>query len=78
MYDCAMNGGWRQETVDNNSPERIRPCEIQKLIKSLKLRQACGIDGIPNECLTHLSIGPIVQLIHLFKYYFRLSYSPAP
>jgi hypothetical protein len=34
------------EAVDNNPFERIRPCVLQKLIHSLKLRQACGIDGI--------------------------------
>jgi hypothetical protein len=42
------------ETVDNNPRYRIRPCDLQKLITSLKLRKACGIDGIPNECLRHL------------------------
>jgi hypothetical protein len=42
------------ETVDKNPPRRIRPCDLQKLIKSLKLRKACGIDGILNECLRHL------------------------
>jgi hypothetical protein len=36
--------------VDNNPPERIRPFDLQKLINSLKLRKACGIDDIPNEC----------------------------
>jgi hypothetical protein len=36
------------ETVDKNPPQRIRPCDVQKLINSLKLRKACGIDGIPN------------------------------
>jgi hypothetical protein len=42
------------ETVDNNPPHRIRPCDLQKLINSLKLRKACGIDGIQNECLSYL------------------------
>jgi hypothetical protein len=41
------------EAVDK-PPERIRPCDLQKLINSLKLRKFCGIDGIPNECLRHL------------------------
>jgi hypothetical protein len=36
------------ETVDKDPPQRIRPCDLQKLINSLKLRKACGIDGIPN------------------------------
>jgi hypothetical protein len=38
-------------------PERIRPCDLQKLLNSLKLRKACAIDGIPNECLRHLRSG---------------------
>jgi hypothetical protein len=42
------------ETITRTPPQRIRPCDEQKLIKSLKLRKACGIDGIPNECLRHL------------------------
>jgi hypothetical protein len=28
------------EAVDNNPPERIRPCDLQKLINSLKLKKA--------------------------------------
>jgi hypothetical protein len=36
------------ETVENSPPERERPCDLQKLINSLKLRKACGIHGIPN------------------------------
>jgi hypothetical protein len=37
------------EAIENNSPDRIRPCDLQKLGNSLKVRKACGIDGIPNE-----------------------------
>jgi hypothetical protein len=33
--------------------EKVRPCDIHKLVNSLKLRKACGLDGIPNECLRH-------------------------
>jgi hypothetical protein len=59
---CDENHEWRveadvqalQETIDKSLPERIRPCDLQKLINSLKLRKACGIHGIPNECLRHL------------------------
>jgi hypothetical protein len=38
------------EAVDKNPPppERIQPCDLQKLLNSLKLKKACGIDGIPN------------------------------
>jgi hypothetical protein len=49
------------KTVDNNPPERIRPCDLQKLVNSLKIRKACGIDGIPNECLRHLPKRPLVH-----------------
>jgi hypothetical protein len=31
------------EAVDIDPSERIRPCDLQKLIESLKLRKACGI-----------------------------------
>jgi hypothetical protein len=48
------------EAVDKNPLQRIRPCDVQKLIKSLKLRKACGIDGIPNECLRHLPRRPLI------------------
>jgi hypothetical protein len=36
------------EAEDNDPPEKIRPCDLMKIISSLKLRQACGIDGVPN------------------------------
>jgi hypothetical protein len=29
------------ETAEQNPPQRIRPCDLQKLIKSLKLRKSC-------------------------------------
>jgi hypothetical protein len=41
------------EAVDNKALERIRPCDLQKLISSLKLRKSCGIDGVPNECIRY-------------------------
>jgi hypothetical protein len=66
------------ETVDKNPPQRIRPCDVQKLIKFLKLRRACGIDVIPNECLRHLPRRPLVHLIHLFNHCLRLSHFPNP
>jgi len=57
--------------------ERVRPCDVQKLIHTLKLRKACGIDGIPNECLRHLPRRPLVHLTHLFNHCLRLSYFPS-
>jgi hypothetical protein len=56
------------EAVDNNLPERLRPCDLQKLINSLKLRKACGIDVIPNECLKQLPRRPMVLLTHLINH----------
>jgi hypothetical protein len=41
----------------------------------VKLRKACGLDGIPNECLRNLPRRPLVHLTHLFNYYFPLSIS---
>jgi hypothetical protein len=67
---CDENNKWRVEAhalleaVDNNPPERIRPCDLLKLVNSLKPRNACRIDGIPNECLRHFPRSPLVhQLI---------------
>jgi hypothetical protein len=45
-------------------------------INSLKLRKACGIDGIPNECLRHLPRRPLVYLTHIINYWIRLSHFP--
>jgi hypothetical protein len=42
----------------------------------LKLKEACGIDGIPNECIRHLPRRPLVHLTHLFNHCFRLSHFP--
>jgi hypothetical protein len=44
----------------------------------LKLRRACGIDGIPNKCLRHLPWRPFIHLTHLFNHCLRLSHSPNP
>jgi hypothetical protein len=62
--------------VDSYPPERIRPCDLQKLLNSLKLKKACGIDGIPNECLRHLPRRPLVHLTHLINHCIRLSHFP--
>jgi hypothetical protein len=66
------------ETVDTSPPKGIRPCDLKKLINFLKLRKACGIDGIPNECLRHLPRRPLVHLTHLFNHCLRLSHFPNP
>jgi hypothetical protein len=66
------------ETVDKNPPLRIRPCDVQKLIKSLTFRKGCGIDVIPNECLRHLPRRPLIHLTHLFNHCRRLPHFPNP
>jgi hypothetical protein len=64
------------ETVDNIPPERVRPCDSQNLINSLKLRKACGIDGTLNECLRHLPRRSFVYLTHLINHCLWLSHFP--
>jgi hypothetical protein len=56
--------------------ERIRPCDLQKLLNSLKLKKVCAIDGIPNENLRHLPRRPLVHLTHLINHCIRLSHFP--
>jgi hypothetical protein len=79
----SINGMWRLvqallETVENNPPERIKPCDLQKLVNSLKIRKARGIDGVPNECLMHLPKRSLVHLSHLFNHCLRISHFPTP
>jgi hypothetical protein len=64
------------EVVDNKPPKRMKPCDLQILINSLKLRKSCGIDGIPNECLRHLPRRPLVYLTRLFNHCLRLFHFP--
>jgi hypothetical protein len=59
------------EAVDSNPPERIRLCDLQKLLHFLKLKRACEIDGIQNECLRHLPRRPLVHLTHLINHCIR-------
>jgi hypothetical protein len=54
--------------VDDTSLKNVRPCDKQKLIKSLKLRNACGNDGIPNECLRYLPRRQLTYLILSFNH----------
>jgi hypothetical protein len=65
-------------SVHNKPLGKLGPCDIQKLVKSLKLRKACGLDGIPNECLRHLPRRPLVHLTHLFNHCLQLPYFPKP
>jgi hypothetical protein len=41
---------------------KVRPREKQKLLISLKVEKACGLDGIPDECPKHLPTTPLVYL----------------
>jgi hypothetical protein len=66
------------EAIENKSPERIRPCELQKLANFLKLGKTCGIDGVPNECLRKLPRRSLVHLTHPINYCLRLSHFPTP
>jgi hypothetical protein len=71
-----MNGRWSLEfklclmLKIMTPPERIWPCDLQKLINSLKLKKASEVDFIPNECVRHL------HLTHLIIHYSRLSHFP--
>jgi hypothetical protein len=64
------------EAVDDTPVEKVRPYDIQKLMKTLKLEKARGLDGIPNECLRHLPRRPLVYLAYLFSYCLQLSHFP--
>jgi hypothetical protein len=65
------------ETEDTDPPEKIKPCDLKKLIETLKLKKACGIDGILNDCLRHLPRRPLIHLTHLLNHCLRLSYFPS-
>jgi hypothetical protein len=64
------------ETMDDSPPKKVRLCDVLKLINCLQLTKACGIHGIPNECLRHLPRSPLVHLTQLFNHYFWLSHFP--
>jgi hypothetical protein len=57
---------------------KVRPCDRHKLAISLKLRKACGLDDIPNECPKHLPKRPQVRSTHLFNNCLRLSHFAKP
>jgi hypothetical protein len=62
--------------VDDSPPQKIRPCDLKKLINSLNLRKACGIDDIPNESLRRFPRRPLVHLTLLFNHCLRLAHFP--
>jgi hypothetical protein len=61
------------EAVDDTPLGKVGSCDMQKLIKLLKLRKARGIDGISNECLRYLPKRPLVHSTHLFNQCFWFS-----
>jgi hypothetical protein len=65
-------------SVDGTPLGKVKPCDIHKLANALKLRKACGLHGIPNECLRHLPRRSLVHLTHLFNQCFWLYYFPKP
>jgi hypothetical protein len=48
------------ETVENKHTQRIRPCDVQKFIMSLKLRKACGIDAQAPSKATIATFGTFI------------------
>jgi hypothetical protein len=78
--NCLEKHFTSHELCDENHKRRVeaRAQALQKLVHSLKIRKACEIDGIPNECLRHLLIGPLVHLTHLFNHCLRISHFPTP
>jgi hypothetical protein len=64
------------KSADDTPLEKVRLFDIQKSIKSLKLRKACGINGIPNECLRNLPRKPLERFTYLFNHCLQLSHFP--
>jgi hypothetical protein len=56
----------------------MRLCSSLGEKKCLKFGNACGLGGIPNECLRHLPRRSLVHLTHLFNRCFRFGHSLAP
>jgi hypothetical protein len=63
--------------ADGNPSVKFRPCDVSKEIRSLKLGEACGIDGVPNEYLRYFPGRPLFHVTHLFNHCFRLRHFPA-
>jgi hypothetical protein len=75
---CDENNERRMETLLASVDDTPQGHAMHKLVKSLKLREACGLDGIPNECLRHLPRRPLVHLTCLLNHFLRLSHLPKP
>jgi hypothetical protein len=60
-------------SADATQERKVRPSDVQKLLKALKLRKASVLRGIPDECFRHLPGRPLVYLTHLFNRCLRLT-----
>jgi hypothetical protein len=60
------------------SPRRNWAPWHPKLINTPKLSMAHGTDGIPQQCLSHLSRRSLVHITHLFNRCFRMSHFTQP
>jgi hypothetical protein len=56
--------------------QKVTSSNIQILINTLKLKKACGLEGIKNERLRHVPRRSLSHVIHLFNYCLQLSYFP--
>jgi hypothetical protein len=65
-------------SVDDTPLGKVKPFDIHKSVKKLKLTKAGGLDGIPNECLRHLPSRSLVYLTYLFNHCLQLSHFPKP
>jgi hypothetical protein len=65
------------EAADDNHPERVGSYDVLKIISSLKLKEACGLNDIPNERHRHFQRKPIVHLIHLSNHCLCLLHFPS-
>jgi hypothetical protein len=70
-------GQGKLEAVNDSPPEKMCPCDVQKLINSLKHRTFCAIYDIQNECLGQIPSRVLVNLTHLFNHCFRVSRFPS-
>jgi hypothetical protein len=69
----TMSDGWRLDqalltSVDDTLLGIVSSYGKHTLTNSLKLGKACGLDGVPSECLRHLRRIPLVHLTHLFNH----------
>jgi hypothetical protein len=70
IVQCGSGGS--VQALSEAVRESVRPCDVQKLTNSLNIKNSCGIDGIPNEYLKHLTRRPLFHLTGLFNHFLRL------